>query len=275
MDWFRFVFPLVMILSPVIASLFIRVHPDPGQDPAARRARISKLRGRLWLGTAAAVAAFLALYYGVSAEVSYYMWMASFPLWFLGAMPLLQAKDRGWRPVRQEGPIRTARLQRRDVEPPSLRKARRYAWAVWAVLFGATIAAFAVRRPGWLYAWTLTLPLWGGGWIASGAYFSRTTLREPEPMDASGSPELVERYADFRRYKLWWWFVLSVLAMLCFCLPALLLALGPNRFLYPAIWIGAGGGALVGIAGAAFGMRADFSRARINRLYQDLDDKRA
>jgi hypothetical protein len=73
---------------------------------------------------------------------------------------------------------------------------------------------------------------------------------------------------------LWGWFVVSVLAMLCFCLPALLLALDPERFLYAAVWIGAGGGAFVGIAGAAYGMRADLYRARLNRLYQDLYENR-
>jgi len=274
MDWFRFVFPLVMILSPLVASCFVRVHPDPGQDASARAARIATLRRRLWLATVVAVGAFLLLYFAVSPEASYYMWTASFPLWFLGTMPLLQTKDRGWRPMQQRGAVRSATLQRRDVEPPALRRARLLAWAAWAALFGATIVAFVVRRPGWFYAWMLTFPLFGGGWVASGAHFARMTALEPEPIDASGSPELAAGYAEFRRYKLWGWFVISMLAMLCFSVPPLLIALDPDRFLYPAVWIGGGGGALVGVAGAAYGMRADLYRARLNRLYQDLYENR-
>lgn len=120
----------------------------------------------------------------------------------------------------------------------------------------------------------MIFPLIGGGWLAWGAYFGRMATLEPEPIDLSSSPELAQGYADFRNFKLWGWFTLSVLAMLAFCMTSLLLALDASG-LTTAIWIGAGGGSMVGVLGGVFGVRADLYRTRLNRLYQDLSENRA
>lgn len=275
MDWFRLVFPLVMILTPALSSLFIRNHPDPGDDAAERAARIARLRTRLWLGTAVAVAAFLAFHFWVSTEIAYYLWVAGFPLWFAGAMPLFQAKDRGWQPLHRPEGTRAATLQRRDLEPASLRAARKVAWGGWLALVAATLWAFATGEQGWELAWLLIFPLTGGGWLAWGAYCGRLAMLEPEPIDVSASPELAQGYADFRNFKLWGWFTLSVLAMLAFCTTTLLLALDASGLLTTAIWIGAGGGSMVGVLGGVFGVRADLYRTRLHRLYQDLSRESA
>ncbi len=274
MDWFDFVFPLVMILWPATFSLFIRHHPDPDDDAAERVERIARLRRRLWLGTVLAVTAYLALYASAFSEFARYVWVTCFPLWFAGAMPLFQAKDRGWRPLHRPEGTRAATLQRRDLEPASLQTARKAAWTGWLALFAATVWAVAESGQGLRLAWTLIFPLIGGGWLAWGAYFGRMATLEPEPIDVSASPELARGYAEFRNFKLWGWFALSVLAMLAFCTTSLLLALDPSGLMTTAIVIGAGGGSLAGVLGAAFGVRADFYRTRLHRLYQDLSENR-
>lgn len=270
MDGFRLVFPLLMILSPAIFSLFIRTRSEPGTDAAGRAARIARLRKRLWSGTAAAVAAlFVARSWG-SAEIAQYLWIASFPLWFLGAMPLLAAKDYGWQPIHRPEDVRAATLTRRDIEPASLRGARRAAWSVWAALVAATLVAFTTRPQGGTTAWALIFPLIGGGWLAGGAYLGRMLTLEPEPVDVSDAQELARGYAEFRSFKLWGAFALSVLAMLTFCAVTLLLAWAGPEQLTAAIWVGAAGGSIVGLLGAAFGVRADLYRTRLHRLYRDL-----
>lgn len=54
MRWFDFFFPLGMILSPAIFSLFVRIQPAPGEDTQEQAVRIRSLRKKLWRWTAAA-----------------------------------------------------------------------------------------------------------------------------------------------------------------------------------------------------------------------------
>jgi len=244
----------------------VTISPDESDSPKTAARRIRELP---------AVAAFLALQFWVSTEIAYFLWVACFPLWFAGAMPLLQAKDRGWQPLHRPAGTRAATLQRRDLEPASLQVARKVAWGGWLALLAVTLWAFATRSESWAFAWTLIFPLMGGGWLAWGAYFGRMATLEPEPIDVSASPELAQGYADFRNFKLWGWFTLSVLAMLAFSTTSLLLALDGSGLMTTAIWIGAGGGSMVGVLGGAFGVRADLYRTRLNRLYQDLSENRA
>jgi hypothetical protein len=89
-------------------------------------------------------------------------------------------------------------------------------------------------------------------------------------MDVGGSEELAGGYESLRRLKIWGWFIVSTMAMLAMSLPPVLLAWDPEGWLTAAIWVGAGGGAFVGLLGGVFGGTADVRRTRLNRLYQDL-----
>jgi hypothetical protein len=275
MRYFDFFFPLSMILFPVIFSMFVRPHPDPKDPhPEATAARVAQLRRRLWWGTAAAVAVFLAAYSLAAPRVAYFLWVLAFPLWFAGTMPLLQAKDRGWRAT-ERPPARAATLERRDVPPPRLAGSRMLAWAVWLALSVLALWPFVSGRTDWSFAWFLVFSVFGGGWLLMGSYGARLSALEPEPLDAGGAAELAQGYESLRRFKVWGWFALSTMAMLAFCLPPVFLAQDPEGWLEAAIWVGAGGGALVGLLGGAFGIMVDVRRTRLNRLYQDRIEGRA
>jgi len=274
MRYFDFFFPLVMILFPVIISIFIRPHPDPKDpDPQATVARITMLRKRLWLGTAAALIVFLGVYSMLSTQVAAFFWMLWFPLWFAGAMPLLQAKDRGWRSIERPA-TRAATLERRDVAPPGLGIARLMAWILWLALLVLAVWPLFRGQTDWSSAGFLMFSAFGAGWLLMGGYGTRLSTLEPEPMDVGASQELLRGYEDLRRFKIWGWFAVSTMAMLAFSVPPVLLVLDPERWLYTAIWVGAGGGALVGLLGGVFGFTADIRRTRLTRLYQDLAEGR-
>ena len=270
MRYFDFFFPLSMILFPVIFSLFVRSHPNPRDpDPQATTARIARLRRRLWLGTAAAVVLFIVVHSVAPPRWAYFLWILAFPLWFLGTMPLLQAKDRGWRPV-ERPPARAATLERRDVTTPGLAVARLLAMIIWLVLLLAALWPFAGGTADWTSAWFLMFSAFGAGWLLMGRYATRLSTLEPEPLDAAGSAELARGYESLRRFKVWGWFAVSTMAMLAISVPPVLLARDPEGWLYAAIWVGGGGGAFVGLLGGVFGIMTDIRRTRLNRLYQDL-----
>jgi len=270
MRYFNFFFPLSMILFPLIFSLFVRSHPDPRDpDPKATVARVARLRRWLWMGTAAAVFVFLGAYLFISPRGASFLWILAFPLWFAITVPLLQAKDRGW--LMTERPqARAATLERRDVAPSGLAIVRLLAWILWLALFVLALWPFLTGQSEWNTAWFLMFSAFGAGWLLMGGLGTRLSVLEAEPMDVGGSPELARGYESLRRYKIWGWFGVSTMAMLAFSLPPVLLARDPEGWLYAAIWVGAGGGAFVGLLGGVFGVTADVRRTRLNRLYQDL-----
>ncbi len=81
--------------------------------------------------------------------------------------------------------------------------------------------------------------------------------------------------AGLRRLKQWSWCGGMALAMLIFTVVPLLIAWDEVAYLNAAIWIGAGGGGLLGVAGGVFGVIADLRRARINRRYRELTSQPA
>jgi roadblock/LC7 domain-containing protein len=270
MRWFEFFFPLGMILSPAIFSVFIRIQPAPGEKAQEQTARIQALRMRLWLWTAGAVILFLALYsYGL-AELSRLAWILFFPLWFHCTMPLLQAKDHGWRPALGDETSRSASLVRRDIQAHIPTWAWLLAGAIWLLALVGTIGLFVTQPHGRQFAWVIVFPFMGGAWLLWGRYWASKSALEPEPIDAGDPPELSRAYADFRRAKMWAWYAMSVMVMLVMTLPAVMMALRGTEWLEAAIWVGAGGGSLAGILGGVVGVWADLRRAKLSRLYQRI-----
>lgn len=263
--------PIVMILFPAVFSLFVRGKAASGEDGAERAATARRLQKRLFAWTAAALALFSLLRWvgpiGGTA-VADLMWIAFFPLWFQGAMPLLQARDVSWQARPSAGPTRSASLVRRDAASPALRRARFAAWVAWSVLALATIAILArSAAPQW---WLLSFTAVGACELVAGIFFARLASIEPEPLGPAGSHELEAAYASLRRLKQWGWYWGTAIGMLLFAVPALLVAWSEADNLTTAIWIGAGGGGLLGTAGGIIGVVTDLKRARINRRYREL-----
>jgi hypothetical protein len=268
MQWFDTLFPMAMILFPGVFTWFVRAGPQASD--AARAARIRALHLRLWGGTAAALALFalLRLSGGLAGEAASYLWLAFFPLWFRAAMPLLQEKDPGWRPLRIETTRRAASLVRRDRVSPALQGARWVSWMLWAALVTALVLVLAQSAASqW---WLLAFPAFGALQLAGGVYFSRLSALEPEPLAAAGAAELQRTYARLGVLKAWGWYSVTTAAMIAFGAAPLAAAWNDGELLEAAIWIGAGGGALVGIAGAALGITADLQRAKARRLYGEV-----
>jgi len=111
MDIFNFFFTLFMILFPAVFTLFLR----PKSKASDQQPGSAKLAGLLWLSTGFTVVAYILLYYWQPA-IGYFMWFSFFPLWFLLAMPLMQTRDPGWRPLARNA-LRAASLVRRDLLP--------------------------------------------------------------------------------------------------------------------------------------------------------------
>jgi hypothetical protein len=274
MPIFDFIFPMAMILFPAVFALFIRVRPADG-DAVAQLATAARLRRRLFGWTAAALAAYGALRWvgtasGAVDEAADFMWLAFFPLWFKGAMPLLQVKDIGWAPRPMAATTRGATLVRRDLVPPRLRALLVAAWVLWSALVLTTVAILLrSEAPQW---WLLSFALMGAAQLLLGGWFARSSALEPEPLDSTGSRDLQAAYANLRRLKQWGGCGGMVIGMLLFTVAQLLIAWDQERILTIAIWIGAGGGGLLGLGGAVVGIMADLQRTRINRLYRQLTD---
>lgn len=272
MPIFDLFFPIAMILFPSVFALFVRTRPADGED-VARSAKAARLRRRLFGWTAAALAIYGALRWigaasGAVDEAAAFMWLAFFPLWFKGAMPLLQTKDIGWAPRPMAATMRAAALVRRDLVPSRLRALLVAAWILWSALTLTTVAILQrSEAPQW---WLLFFTLMGAAQLLLGGRFARSSALEPEPLDSAGSRDLQAAYAGLRRLKQWGGSGGMAIGMLLFTLAPLLIAWDQERNLTIAIWIGAGGGSLLGLGGAVVGVMADLQRTRINRLYRQL-----
>jgi hypothetical protein len=187
-------------------------------------------------------------------------------------MPLLEAKGIGWQRRLPATSTRSAALVRRDIASPVLRFLQIGAWVLWGMLTLATVILLRQNAvPQW---WLLSFTLMGAVELALGGWLARQAALEPEPLDPAGSAKLQEAYARLRRLKHWSWHAGTTLGMLLFTGAALLVAWDEIGNLVVAIWIGAGGGSLLGLAGAVVGVSADLQRARINRHFRELTSQR-
>lgn len=260
MDIFDHVFTLFMIVFPAVFTLFIRQR-DADIDMQSRNRRLRRL---LWLATAATVLLYLLLTQWHPA-VAFFMWMAFFPLWFLLAMPMIQTRDPGWRPLERDNQ-RSASLVRRDLLPMPLRIGWIMITALWGLLLCVALFGLALEVAQPVMWWLLVFNLAAGGELWIFYRGMRRSLIEPEAASPGESANLQAEREAFHRFKLYGWFGLATLAMLIFSLPPLLLIWYGNAALTWAIAIGAGGGTLAGIGGGIFGTMASIRRARINRL---------
>jgi hypothetical protein len=266
MKYFETAFVVVMLLFPAIFTVLVRRQRigrgHPGRDADAD---IAAKQRRLWFWTAVAIAAYATLTLNGNDEIAYFAWMASFPLWFLLAMPVLRAKDPGWRGVPRPS-TRHASLVRRDVLPRGLTRAWVALAAIWALLVAAAAVGLVRGIPGTSQWWLIVFPVTAGAEIALFYWCGKRSLLEPEPHPAHETPEIRAARESLRGLKLYGWFGAAAASVVVFSAPALILIWWGPSALMPAIVAGAGGGAVVGIGGGVFGTLADLKRARLNRL---------
>jgi hypothetical protein len=269
MDYLEVAFVLAMLLFPAMLTVFVRRQPqEAGRSAGDADLDLRAKQRRLWLWTAVAIGAYAALTLNGNTEIVSFLWMACFPLWFLLAMPVLRAKDPGWRGVPRTA-TRSASLVRRDVLPPRLKRAWIYLTALWALLVTASIAGLAAGAPGAGQWWLITFPVVAGAEVALFYWCAKRSLIEPEPHPANETPEIRAARESLRGLKLYAWLWAAAACVLVFSAPALMLIWWGPSALVPAIAAGAGGGAVVGIGGGVVGTIADLRRARLNRLCID------
>lgn len=266
MFWFDLLFPVFMLLFPAGFTLFVRRAEDVEAGGRTNQEHVQALSQRLWLGTASALIAYLVAFQFLAPSVTQYSWVLFFPLWFGLAQPVLQAKNPSWGSMHENQTQRSASLKPRVIENPVPVGAWVAAWGLW--LTSVLVIAMAKPQSG-LPGWVPWLIVSGGAfWLLFGPWGVRMFLQEAEPMDTSGSPELAAEYGRFRAFKAWGWYYASVLAMFLASATALLIAYLPHSEL--PIWIGAGGGSLLGVAGGVFGTYCSIRRVRIADLYRQL-----
>jgi hypothetical protein len=292
----------VMLISPLAFAALV---PNRAVDDASR----IKARGLL-LVLAISTAALLAIWLGLvltgvrfpqAMLVAGFWWPWFFPLWFFLAMPAIIAKSPHWGWTVGGGSassgIRTASLVNRERTSPVTRAM----WAVPITIVVLVVAAIAARglmpfgvgpypgdsavdpeaaglvyaeseRSGWLLALGVSCSVFGL-LLAILPRSLRSTLAEPEPMDARGSAELAELYASQRRKRVLglFWGVGTVLPLCVGSFSAL-------QVWFPSagsMWglVGGVGGTMLGIGGAIFGTWMTVERARIAEVRARLEER--
>lgn len=266
MIWFDRLFPVFMLLWPVVFVHCVRVHPtraEPDHREAAARL--------LWLSLAA-----VALF-GVGQLVLEAVseqrtglragWpllnatAVSMLLFFVWGRPALTKRSPGWGTSVGTTPVRSASLTPRDFGPALPGWAMPAGWLVFAACLAVMI-------------WTLTegvrpvimVGLMAWPFMTLGL---RRVALEPEPLDPGGSPELLAAYATSRSLKAWGFWCLGLCMTLLFTVVAAISLSAPMT----AGLIGGLAGSALGIAGGAFGVCASLARARINERLQDLSSE--
>ena len=267
MLWFQRLFPVLMILFPLIFTLLTGRHSERAHEDARQRMRA------VWGATLAALALHVGMEVWIESNpdgptLQRFAWTtgfsiaAFFTLWFGLATPALQARHPGWRAMPHPGstePVRSASLTRRDTCNPVSRGAWALGWTLFVLCVVVVAWSISNGAPG-----MLVLGL--GWWLGMSVFGSRGSLIEAEPMDAAGSAELAEAWAGLRRFKAWGFFALGLLGTIGFAVVSVLAVLAPRMAGMSGAVIGIG----AGIAGGIFGTMGSVRRARVNALFQEL-----
>lgn len=257
LSWFERLFPMAMILLPLLTSL------GRPSEFASEIQRAAHARVRTWLilGTVLCLVTVVVLWF-VAPHISRFGWMLLFVLSPLSMRLInLRNPEVGLAHQRRR---RSATLAPRETSlSPGARWFHTMNCLVWAGLLGATVWGLAVRN--WADGWIVVFHPFALFWLIWAWWFARRTRWEAEPLPEKPSDELLEQYARFRARRQYLWIGLGGGAMLALALPPTLLAWSPEGNLVAAIAIGAGGGALGGVAGGVAGCWADRQRVSLAR----------
>lgn len=262
---FNLLFPMVMILVPLAIALPVRTKPHPSYTITEQRLRTKKYTVGLCLGSLIAILLHIGFYSTtLPTALKTNSWVLFFPLWFLLAVPLLQAKDPGWMPtVKIQGDIRKANLERRAAKPHVNLPMWSGAALVWIALAVLAIP-FVPDFRNLLTISYLVLMAASLSFLLLGIWICRLLAQEPEPYAEHGTDFLAKEYSRFRQARSLFAFVLFVSGAVLFEVLALILLLHADWILFA--WFGAFGGSVVGTLGGAVGIWSSFRRAALNRI---------
>ncbi len=268
MIWFQRLFPVVMLLWPVLCLQLMLPRVADEDERRTRTGRLTAMwRATLllllvhlgiqyWLEGARAPGAQIRLAYPILAAV-----LGSLALWFgpatrtlIEARPALATSDGG-----AERNVRAASLVPRHRNNPVPRNAWIAGWTIFVLCVLVMVLAILHGAPAGLLAGT-------GFWLFSGPFAARLSLSEPEPLDAAGSLELIEAYEDLRRFKVWLFFSMGLSGTVLFTGVTVAVAMNPAT----GGWAGAIFGVAFGIAGGLLGLIGGLRRTRVIELHQRL-----
>lgn len=298
MQWFDLLFPAAMLTFPLVFLLLSRRGPTDSVTSASRD-RARGLTLVLFVGTVVLLCAQLLLWFN-DFGFARFMFVGFFPLWFGLAMPALAARNPDLATAHPTGTsVRRASLVPRDTTP----LAPRWLWTLsvviaaiflvgtslrpWGESIGTSSIFAAVGISGVTPFDATTQSIWLRSLIIQVGTLALTfpvlclsmgmLRREPEPMDARSSPELIESYASLRRFKaasfLW---LFGIFGNLLFGAAFMLMAWLPGDSHTTTLVLAIGGGtagSVIGIAGGVVGTIAGMRRAKINALIRGLDSR--
>lgn len=279
---FQFTFVPVMLTTPLIVVLCMLAWRTETLGREAIQRKIASLTVMTllcivgWL--AFLVTAFL-MRSPILQVLSTMAWLPFFPLWFLGAMPIAKLLSQESTPANSTTlEKRSASLANRQRKNPI----RPWHWGLTFGLCGALLlASFLVGAEAdrkLLTPQNQFLATWGmvgyvGLLILTYVIVQLAingALREPEPLDSQGNPELERLYDQSRSSRilgLFWLlgFLQPVFLGLCLLLWTLL----DSQYLIA--FLGATGGTLFGLAGSWMGVTATLQRLKIAKYKMELD----
>ena len=260
-------FPAVMVASPLLLSLLVKVRPHPSDTAQPQVQKARKLTGYLTLATILVLGALVFTPAILSRLEVAPIWgwltcLAFIPLFFFLGLPLLQTKDPGWIPLDQfRDPSRLANLEQGKIGTC----VSNWVWVVSGIALIALLlcSATLMSQPSRLFIYPnvfflLAVPCW----FAGGMWMSRTASIEPQSLSQESDDTLLKACIQFRQIREWAIYLFSMSAAGLFAGLALLSATNVEL----VGWVGGIGGPILGFIGGAFGTWCSFQHAKLNRL---------
>jgi hypothetical protein len=273
MFWFDVIFVPIMLLIPLGISLLVQIPRDVEIDLD----RYRMLSRWLWMGTLASLVAFAITYTIFPPNIGRLTWLLAFPLLMI-SIPLMNIKNPYF-------VIHSPAITTRSASLVNRRETLRVPRIYNILLLGLTLVAGIIislrlqdfmNQQEWI-RWGASLGIVSLNLFLIGVcnYSISRISSEPEPMDSQNSEELREAYARFRRQKMIGLLTLGGIQNIVMIAFALIMTYGNMTAELNSMigWTGGIFGTLIGIGGAVFGTMASFQRARINRLYQQLQNQ--
>jgi hypothetical protein len=273
MIWFDRLFPVFMVVHPLVFTLFVKTRNE--MDGETRR-RYQSLGRRMVFATLL----FLALHGGVQAaleatQANRNLLRAAWPtlisvvgcivLWTGFAGPVMIAKNSAFSTRPQVSPTasssnsaslkRSASLAPRHMSDPIGKSAWVFGWCVFVICAGVSIWSIVQGAPA-------VLLLGCGWWVGMAVCGARQSLTEAEPRDTGGSQKVAEAYRSLRSFRAWTFYAMGLTGTVVFSIVAVVVLLWPSA----SGMLGGILGSTLGLAGGVFGVVAAFRRVRVNEL---------
>jgi len=278
----------VMIFTPLGVTLLTPNRPKQDSELAIARTKtwllvlMTLLAVTVWLGLQLAS---LRVPDSLIPKLAQSSWVFFFPLWFIFGVSAIRARNPNWGAFSpQTGSVRTATITNRENENPIHSRL----WVIATVVSFGFLTAIAARglmpfpndsssgqNTMGQVQWIVSLASYASA-LAAGCVFMPMAFRrlhvEPEPLDVSGSVEMVELYRGHRQRKIRGLFWLLAVALPGFVGAMFCAATWLARANVIIGTIGAIGGTALGITGAVFGCLTAHHRMQIAEVKAKLDE---